>query len=385
VKLDKSDLQLETVISRIKAKEIDLQPNFQRGEVWDLKRRQRLIDTILRGWYVPAVHVVVDSDGREVVLDGQQRLAAIRDFEDDGIRIDGLIDPPSETMRELHGLRYSELDAQYQRSFNRFVLQIIRLTEFEPQEPNELFFRLNQSYNLTPPEKRNALHGKARDQVRELVRELTETGLLEKRIVGFSNGRLAYDDIVSRVCVALEFGTLRQHINNNVVEEFYRTRAFQRATLEAVAGAGRSLLTQLEVSSEQFRLNKGTLQTWLTYCYWAPLVTGALPIDLLLEFEIDRATIKRGEARVPAFLQEVLRIYGDRASYRVTDVSSVVARDLAIHLYSSVRFGTQPRRGSEALVVELESMAALEVETAFFDFAERSAWGAPILDSGDPR
>lgn len=117
MKLDKSDLQLETVISRIKAKELDLQPDFQRGEVWDLKRRQRLIDTILRGWYVPAVHVVVGSDGREVVLDGQQRLAAIRDFEKDDIRIDGMIDPPNETMKALHGLRYSELDAQHQRGF----------------------------------------------------------------------------------------------------------------------------------------------------------------------------------------------------------------------------------------------------------------------------
>ncbi len=268
---------------------------------------------------------------------------------------------------------------------NRFVLQIIRLTEFEPQEPNELFFRLNQSYNLTPPEKRNALHGEARDQVRILVRELTELGLLDKRVVGFSNGRLAYDDIVSRVCVALEFGTLRQHINNNVVEEFYRTRAFQSTTLDAVLDAGSALLAQLFAAGEQFRLNKGTLQTWLTYCYWAPKVTGAMPSDLLLEFEIDRAAIKRGDSGAPEFLQEVLRIYGDRASYRVTDVSSVVARDLALHLYSLVRFGTQPLRSSETLVLGLQSMAVREIQTAFFDFAERSEWGAPILDSGGDR
>ena len=73
MKLDKSDLQLETIVSRINAGELDLQPDFQRGEIWDTKRRQRLVDTILREWYVPAIHIVVDTDGEEVVLDGQQR------------------------------------------------------------------------------------------------------------------------------------------------------------------------------------------------------------------------------------------------------------------------------------------------------------------------
>jgi hypothetical protein len=74
MKLDKSDLQLETIVSRINAGELDLQPDFQRGEIWDTKRRQRLVDTILREWYVPAIHIVVDTDGEEVVLDGSKGL-----------------------------------------------------------------------------------------------------------------------------------------------------------------------------------------------------------------------------------------------------------------------------------------------------------------------
>ena len=43
----RTDIELETIVRRITDDELDLQPEFQRGEIWDAKRRQRLIDTIL--------------------------------------------------------------------------------------------------------------------------------------------------------------------------------------------------------------------------------------------------------------------------------------------------------------------------------------------------
>src|SRR3546814_829512 len=107
MKLQRSDPEIDTLVSRIRKDELDLQPEFQRGEIWDLKRQQRLIDTVLRRWYVPAVHIVETAEG-EVVLDGQQRLAAIRAFYDDKFAIDGGIDPLSEEVSQLHGLRYSQ-------------------------------------------------------------------------------------------------------------------------------------------------------------------------------------------------------------------------------------------------------------------------------------
>ncbi|WP_074415154.1 DUF262 domain-containing protein [Mycolicibacterium fortuitum] len=139
LKLGKSDPDLETIVSRIKGKELDLQPSFQRGDVWDAKRRQRLIDTILRGWYVPAVHLVIDTEGHELVLDGQQRLTTIRDFFDDELKIDGKIQPSDSHIEELDGLYYSQLPDNIRRNVNRFTIQTITLTDYRPQEPNELF------------------------------------------------------------------------------------------------------------------------------------------------------------------------------------------------------------------------------------------------------
>lgn len=381
MKLDRSDLQLETIVRRIRDEELDLQPDFQRGEIWDNKRRQRLVDTILRNWYVPPIHVVVDSEGNEEVLDGQQRLAAVRDFFADKIRVDGHAEPLDPRIVELDGMRYSTLPEEVRRAVNRFVISVITLDEYEPQEPNELFFRLNQSYNLTPPEKRNALHGEARDQVRELVNSLVDVGLLDSSRIGFSNGRLAYDDIIARSCVAIELGDMRRHINNNVVEDQYRTGPFTGRTIHEVGEAGRRLLQLIESAGGRVKFNKGTLQTWLVYSVWAPLDTGPIPDNLLGAFEAERHEVRAtGSSRDIA---PVIALYDDRASYRVTDVSSVLIRDLSVHLYSQHRFGTPPKRDSAKLLHDLTIGDVQSPQTLIAEYLERSEWGNPIIDGGE--
>jgi hypothetical protein len=381
VKLNKTDLQLETIVSRIDSGELDLQPNFQRGEVWDMKRKQRLVDTILRNWYVPAIHVVIDSENNEVVLDGQQRLVAIRDFLADKVRIDGYLDPERDDMAQWDGKTYSQLPPAVQRGVARFVIQVIVLTDYGPDEPNELFFRLNQSYNLTPSEKRNALHGIARDQVKLLVDELVAAELLDANRIGFSNGRLAYDDIIARCCVAIEMGTLRKHINNAVVEQHYRSGPFSENTLSGVRQAGRILVELIASAGGRIRFNKGTLQTWILYCFWAPRVTGPIPEGLLRDFETLRSSLRKGETQPDDStdaIASVVKLYDDRASYRVTDVTSVLSRDLAIHLFSLDEFGTPPHRGSEELLNRLDEPDEASPTAQLSAYLADSSWGEPI-------
>lgn len=54
-------------------------PDWQRENVWDPKKKQKLIDTILKGWRLPKLYLLkTSSDPEEFeVLDGQQRLTAI--------------------------------------------------------------------------------------------------------------------------------------------------------------------------------------------------------------------------------------------------------------------------------------------------------------------
>jgi len=93
MKLSHWEPDLRTLFNWIENKEIDLQPNFQRGDVWPSNKKRKLIDTILREWSIPPIHVVVTKSGTLEVLDGQQRLTAIRDFMLDGFPVDGSIEP----------------------------------------------------------------------------------------------------------------------------------------------------------------------------------------------------------------------------------------------------------------------------------------------------
>ena len=379
MRITKTDPDLESLVRRIREGELDLQPDFQRDEIWDGPRRQRLIDTILREWYVPAVHVVVDSDGKDVVLDGQQRLAAIRDFFANKIKVNGSTEPPDERIQALHGLTYSKLPDDVRRAVNSFSISVIKLYDYRPQEPNELFFRLNQSYNLTPPEKRNALHGAARDQVKDLVEEMKSSGLLTKERIGFNNSRLAYDDVIARACVALELDDMRRHINNNVVEAQYRGGAFASGTIGRLREAGTKLTELIDRTPTRVRFNKGTLQTWLVYSAWAPADTGQIPEDLLARFEALRVEARAGHDSND--LGPLIGLYEDRASYRVTDVSSVLIRDLVIHLISQREFRTASKRGSGLLLDQVTTATAGSVQSLVLEYLEASDWGNPIIDS----
>ncbi len=94
MRLQRSELELEVLFRRMHEEEIDLQPDFQRGEIWDQRRRQKLIDTVLRQWYVPAVHLVRDDAvGKDLVLDGQQRCMSIRQFFENELAVWGESDP----------------------------------------------------------------------------------------------------------------------------------------------------------------------------------------------------------------------------------------------------------------------------------------------------
>ena len=193
-----SDPDLQTIVRRIEDGVIDLQPDFQRGEVWSIAKKKRLIDSVLRNWHVPPIHVVITDGGIQEVLDGQQRLVSIRDFVRGLFPVDGNIEPFDESIKHLDGKRYGTLPTDVRNEFDQFTIRVFRLVDYRPEEPGELFYRLNQLTNLTAAEQRNAFFGPVRKQIKDLVQLIEARPDFERRI-GFSNARMSYDDVLARI------------------------------------------------------------------------------------------------------------------------------------------------------------------------------------------
>lgn len=337
MRLRPADRQIEYYIAQIKRGELDLQPDFQRGEVWKTPKQQLLIDTILRNWYIPPIHVIESpEDASQEVLDGQQRLRAIYNFHEGEFPVDGYTQPLDPDIEDLNGCFFGDLPSARQKRFLRFGITQYTLEDFEPSEPAELFFRLNSPTVLTPAETRNAFIGRVRSQVRSLVKTMIARGL-DKSSLGFSNARMSYDDVIARFCLALEHGTLTVKLTAADLSQRYRQRKpLGKAVVEDAKLCIEDIARLTHATSSEMRFNKATLFSWLWFLHEIREVLGsdALSIAALTRDRLQKARLRERHATRRSPLDSIAELYQDRATSRVADVSSVVLRNVAIWCFA---------------------------------------------------
>ena len=148
---------------------INPQPQYQRTPVWTPKKKQLLIDSILRGYDLPKLYLCCSSDPsfEYEVVDGQQRLRAIWEFCKDDY-------PLSKKSKNIPGFgnlsdkKWSELLGDQQDKIGKFPLSIAMIKEGSDEEIQELFLRLQEGVVLNPAEKRNAMPGNMPDFIATL-------------------------------------------------------------------------------------------------------------------------------------------------------------------------------------------------------------------------
>lgn len=164
---------------------MDMAPAYQReGSVWTLQQKRRLIDTIVNGLDMPKLYFEVIRDGRvdEVsgrsliyaVLDGKQRLEAIRDFLADKISLPDDFIFFRQPSIDAAGKRLSELSADSEtmplyEAFLDYKLPVVEVIANDGDLVEEMFQRLNSATSLNAAEKRNAISGPVRDASNELA------------------------------------------------------------------------------------------------------------------------------------------------------------------------------------------------------------------------
>lgn len=136
-------------------------PEWQRGKVWDVAKKQQLIDSILRGWRLPKFYFVKAAEDEYEVVDGQQRLTAIYEFFANEL-------PLQEDSRKLFGgPLYKDLKPSYSDAFDDFEIDYDEIENASEEELKQFFQRLQQGLPLRSSEKLNAVHSKLRDFCRQ--------------------------------------------------------------------------------------------------------------------------------------------------------------------------------------------------------------------------
>lgn len=128
--------------------QLDVSPPYQRGVVWGIKRKKNLIKSLLSGIPVPSIVLNdrsvrfqgwdAEHDPSYVVVDGKQRITALRDFVDGKFSVPGYwFDVDAEEVR------FPELDKPRQRHFLHRPIAVSEAKLETLDEEREMFDLIN--------------------------------------------------------------------------------------------------------------------------------------------------------------------------------------------------------------------------------------------------
>jgi len=154
---------------------MDLRPFYQRRPRWDTRTQSLLIESFIMNIPVPPVFLYERDFNSYEVMDGQQRITAIKDFYANSFKLRGL-----ETWPELNGRTYLTLPEKLRAGIDRrSITSIVLLKESTESEEEAsllretVFDRLNTGgIKLERQEIRNALY---RGYFNEMLNDITRT------------------------------------------------------------------------------------------------------------------------------------------------------------------------------------------------------------------
>ena len=120
--------------------EIDLQPPYQRKNVWPISKKSKLIESVLASIPIPAIYLAETKEETREVIDGQQRLLAFFDFLDNKYELSKL-----SVLEDFNGKKFGDLPPQYQRNIEDYPLYVFTIKkESHPDIKFDVFLRINQ-------------------------------------------------------------------------------------------------------------------------------------------------------------------------------------------------------------------------------------------------
>ncbi|MGO8673728.1 MAG: DUF262 domain-containing protein [Capsulimonadaceae bacterium] len=195
IRIESKQSTINLLAARIRNGEINLAPDFQRrAGIWKDDAQSRLIESLLVKIPIPAFYVDASDENCWLVVDGLQRLTAIKRFVvDKTLKLNGL-----EFLDSVMGLTYDELPRTLRRRIDETEVTIFSI---EKQTPPDVKFNIFKRINtgglpLSSQEIRHALN---QGPVTRLLEELAETPeFLQATSNGVSDERMGARECILR-------------------------------------------------------------------------------------------------------------------------------------------------------------------------------------------
>lgn len=138
---------LPTLISYIDEGDLQLNPPWQRGDVWSLAKKRSLIESLLLGVPLPSIilHIEEKNDdrGKITVIDGKQRLTAIHQYFKGEWSLGKYSKDTS--LHEVSGKEWSDLPRWAARKIADTQVPVLEFTGLEPG----VLYRIFELYNVS--------------------------------------------------------------------------------------------------------------------------------------------------------------------------------------------------------------------------------------------
>lgn len=187
-------------------KELQLDPEFQRNNVWENSQKHELIESLLMGIPIPVIYVFENEHGIKQMVDGRQRITTIIEFMNNRFALKNLT-----LLSELNDKKFADLEPLHRSKLERYQLFVYVIEPPTPERVKyDIFDRVNRGgTQLNHQEMRNALYY---GQATKFLKELSENAsFLQATGRGISPKRMRDQYVILRF---LAFYLLRKNYLN---------------------------------------------------------------------------------------------------------------------------------------------------------------------------
>jgi hypothetical protein len=273
IKISVEPKSLDSLITRMRHEEIDLNTEFQRkGNLWNQVTQSRLIESLLLKFPLPVFYFDASNDEKWLVVDGLQRLWTLKNFViDKTLYLRGL-----EILEGYNDLNYDRLSLTLQRRINETQVTTYLIQPSSPKKVKYYVFRRINTGGLilNAQEIRHALNQeqaadylrdiaeseKVRDHFRIPNKRMQDRELILRGLTfifrNFEDYEKPLIDFLDKSMEALE--KMKRNELNLLKEKFYtgldRSRTF----------FGKHVFSRSVVNNANYRLNAALFEVWVS-------------------------------------------------------------------------------------------------------------------------